>query len=93
MRKVLFILVVFLFLHVTTYSLLPKEALQCDFHGNQMETSAQNDADSHYKASSSGGVFSFFGDCAPQPASVFLLTVSSLVLFNRKIRTPRPENY
>jgi hypothetical protein len=94
MRKALFfVVIVFLFLHVTTYSLRSKDAFHSDFQGSHVEFSAGGNIDVLHHASSNRGVFPFFGDCAPQPASVCLLTLCSLVLFNRRNRTPRPEIY
>jgi hypothetical protein len=91
MRKA-FIFAVLLFLSVTTYSLLPQEALYGDFSGISAE-SAVSSTEILYQASPYGGLLPFLGECVPQPATVCVLTLSSLVLFNRRIRAPRPEIY
>jgi len=88
MRKVVFILAVFLCLQVTTYSLFMNNSAEAAYTGNSTEFTAEASAETLHQASSTGMLW-LGGDCMPQPASVCLLTLSSLLLFNRKIKTLR----
>lgn len=90
MRKALILIAVFLLLPVTTYSLLPNYLLQNELQADPADLQTPDGANILYQASPP---MPLFGDCAPQPATVCLLALSSLMLFNRRIRTPYPETY
>lgn len=89
MRKALILIAVFLLLPVTTYSLLPNYLLQNELQADPADLQTPDGANILYQA----GPMPLFGDCVPEPATVCLLALSSLMLFNRKIRTPHREIY